>query len=346
MRINVRFVFVTTGLTASLYLLYEMFMLVIRMYHLIRQMSNPYNLNFTSKIESRTNYVTSHLQGGLGNHMWIYSSLYGISKKTKRNPIACADYDITKLFTNLYIPVYSIEECKEKVGHLSTNILNLKEKMNLYYDTSMIAQLLESKDNASVGTHLQSIGYFIEYIEDLKTQFQLRKKYQAIGNTYLRTLLYNITTKWKSKENEKGDEIEVLKESSIFIAVHVRRGDFLSERSFNPADSHYFMHAMSYFRKKYGSKITFVVATTAIEWSKANIKGDNVYYTRDSGTKTREEDFSIAVACNHTIMSVGTFGYWMGFLGGGEVVYFKNWVKNRPWYQPGQYFTSKYKPMT
>jgi galactoside 2-L-fucosyltransferase 1/2 len=36
------------------------------------------------------------------------------------------------------------------------------------------------------------------------------------------------------------------------------------------------------------------------------------------------EDMAILSKCNHTIMTVGTFGWWAGFLAGGITVYFKD----------------------
>jgi Glycosyl transferase family 11 len=36
------------------------------------------------------------------------------------------------------------------------------------------------------------------------------------------------------------------------------------------------------------------------------------------------EDLAILSHCNHTIMTVGTFGWWAGFLSGGITVYYKN----------------------
>ena len=44
----------------------------------------------------------------------------------------------------------------------------------------------------------------------------------------------------------------------------------------------------------------------------------------DTGSELR--DFTLLTLCNHTAMSVGTFGYWAAILAGGEVVYFRNHV--------------------
>ncbi|VDI25317.1 Hypothetical predicted protein [Mytilus galloprovincialis] len=41
----------------------------------------------------------------------------------------------------------------------------------------------------------------------------------------------------------------------------------------------------------------------------------------------REFDMATVVACDHTIMTIGTFGWWIGYLTGGKVVYVKDAAK-------------------
>jgi len=59
--------------------------------------------------------------------------------------------------------------------------------------------------------------------------------------------------------------------------------------------------------------VTATVATPAV-------RAQIVY----SQGNTDEQDLAILSQCNHTIMTVGTYGWWAGYLAGGITVYYKN----------------------
>ena len=286
--------------------------------------------------------LIAKLEGGLGNHLWIYASLYGIAKKTNRSPIACTQRDINKLFKSLSIPVLSVVECKRQFGSRSNATLFIEKKVS-YYDTEMISRIKDSDSRvAKVSGYLNNIGYFIEYYSEIRAQFLIRERYQVFAQQFIH---YHIPTYHTALLNNHNKQNTSFKLSPIFVAVHVRRGDVLKDSHKNIPGPLYFQKAMDHFRNKYGPRVIFIVVTNDLPWSKANLKRKGVFFTGDSGPKSWGEDFAIALACKHTVMSVGTFGWWMGFLTGGDVVYFKNWVKGRPWYDGGQYFPHYFKPM-
>ncbi|XP_051894610.1 LOW QUALITY PROTEIN: galactoside alpha-(1,2)-fucosyltransferase 2-like [Pristis pectinata] len=118
-------------------------------------------------------------------------------------------------------------------------------------------------------------------------------------------------------------------ENVTFVGVHVRRGDYIKVMP-NVwkgviADKKYLEKAMYYFRKKY-KNVIFVVTSNGMDWCKENInasKGD-VLFTDTSNSPG--QDLSILAHCNHTIMTIGTFGYWAGYLAGGETIFLDNFT--------------------
>ena len=58
-------------------------------------------------------HLAAELKGGLGNNMWIYSSLHGLAKKSHRQPYACITYNMSVLFPNLSTPLYSKDKCRK-----------------------------------------------------------------------------------------------------------------------------------------------------------------------------------------------------------------------------------------
>ncbi|XP_067825334.1 galactoside alpha-(1,2)-fucosyltransferase 2-like [Heptranchias perlo] len=116
-----------------------------------------------------------------------------------------------------------------------------------------------------------------------------------------------------------------------YVGVHVRRGDYVHVMP-NVwkgviADKKYLETAMAYFRNKY-KDVVFVVTSNGMDWCKKNIddsKGD-VFFPDDSKESSAAQDFSILAHCNHTIMTIGTFGFWAGYLAGGETIYLTNFT--------------------
>jgi galactoside 2-L-fucosyltransferase 1/2 len=57
---------------------------------------------------------------------------------------------------------------------------------------------------------------------------------------------------------------------------------------------------------------------------------------------TTEQDLAILSACNHTIMTVGTYGWWAGYLAGGTTVYLRNFPAARSeldrWFSRDDFF--------
>ena len=55
-----------------------------------------------------------------------------------------------------------------------------------------------------------------------------------------------------------------------------------------------------------------------------------------------EEDLAILSSCNHTIMTVGTYGWWAGYLAGGITVYYRNFPAKGselvPWFSREDHF--------
>ncbi|KAE8593970.1 hypothetical protein XENTR_v10019391 [Xenopus tropicalis] len=135
----------------------------------------------------------------------------------------------------------------------------------------------------------------------------------------------------KKEANQILHDIKGQRKNTTFIAIHVRRGDYINVM---PkvwkgviADKAYLDQAMGYFRQKYAEPV-FVVASNGMDWCKQNIdssKGD-VYFSGDGNESTPGKDFALLASCNHTIMTIGTFGFWVSYLVGGEAIYLTNFT--------------------
>ena len=117
------------------------------------------------------------------------------------------------------------------------------------------------------------------------------------------------------------------------IAVHVRRSDYLSKGSIAAgrpvAAADYFHRTMSYFRKKYANSV-FLVASEDVQWCRKHLLARDVMLIADHNFNSTakfsddvERDVSVLRLVEHSILSTGTFSWWIGWFTPGEVVYYK-----------------------
>ena len=113
------------------------------------------------------------------------------------------------------------------------------------------------------------------------------------------------------------------KESShsnvTLVGVHMRRKD---RNRTDPLAFQYFLNALQYFRNKYYNA-HFVVASDDHTYavSQFNHTGDVTVLPLEAGFDGVAADLASLTLCDHMIISVGTFGFWAGWLGKGEVVF-------------------------
>ncbi|XP_045628133.1 galactoside alpha-(1,2)-fucosyltransferase 1 isoform X1 [Ursus americanus] len=116
-----------------------------------------------------------------------------------------------------------------------------------------------------------------------------------------------------------------------FVGVHVRRGDYLQVMPHRwkgvVGDRAYLQQAMDWFRARHEAPV-FVVVSNGMAWCRENIdasRGD-VIFAGDGQEGSPGKDFALLMQCNHTIMTIGTFGFWAAYLAGGDTVYLANFT--------------------
>lgn len=236
-------------------------------------------------------YITTLPTGRLGNQMFSYASLLGIARMNRRQPLYPTMSSLNKFFL---------------IKHHSDQSSN---DFEIVYETSFAAydpkfESLPPK-NILLLQYFQSWKYFHFMKEDILREFTFRPYIKDDA----RILLKRCTT-------HAGDKIK--------IGVHIRRGDWLStkhvNRGFRGPSVSYYNKAAAHMRSKYHDVI-FVVVTDDINWCRKHVHmKDFVVADRASP----EVHLALLTLCDHVIMSVGTFGWWGGYLAGGEVVYYAN----------------------
>jgi len=188
--------------------------------------------------------------------------------------------------------------------------------------TKFYADVFKVPDDIDFYGYFQNYRYFSKHLPELKKEFVMREEITDKANDYLDSI------------RECGDR------DSEIVSIHVRRGDWLAEYSYDTNMSHhygvgdvltpdspygrYVYPAMRQFEDK---KVKFLVFSggsqkgvnhnqTDMDWCKRNFKGDEFYFCEGNEDIV---DFEIMRMCNHNILChMTSFGYWAALLNGNQ----------------------------
>uniref|UniRef100_A0A8C9MBZ8 L-Fucosyltransferase n=1 Tax=Panthera tigris altaica TaxID=74533 RepID=A0A8C9MBZ8_PANTA len=85
--------------------------------------------------------------------------------------------------------------------------------------------------------------------------------------------------------------------------------------------------ALGWFRARHRAPV-FVVTSNGMAWCRENIdasRGD-VVFAGNGLQGSPAKDFALLTQCNHSVITVGTFGIWAAYLAGGDTIYLANFT--------------------
>ena len=246
------------------------------------------------------NYLTHRLVARLGNHFFETASFIGIA------------------ISNNMIPVFEQPACTRTLDFVSHNFTviaprekwtTFRERNRLAFDPRMmnISGYVQNK-YVLVETYLQSYRYFEQYSDIIR-----------------HALMFNKETRLQSINFFLRCDISLLA-NSIWIGIHVRRGDIIKRKKLTEVGRitprlSYYKNAITYFKDKYPHKnIILIVCGNDPKWNTENIAPlhNDVIISRGN---TPCVDLAILSVCDHVIQSVGTFSWWAAYLSENESVY-------------------------
>ncbi|XP_072457141.1 galactoside alpha-(1,2)-fucosyltransferase 2-like isoform X1 [Notamacropus eugenii] len=238
--------------------------------------------------------------GRLGNQMGEYATLYALAKLNGHQAY------ISPEMHRYLAPIFRIT-----LPVLPANVAKHIPWRN-YYLHDWMSEEYRHID----GAYVYLTGYpcswtFYHHLrEEIRREFSLHEHIRKEAQAYL----------WGLR-----------KSPATFVGVHVRRGDYVHVMpqiwKGVVADKGYLEQAMNWFRARYSDAV-FVVTSNGMAWCRDNIdstKGD-VIFAGNGMESSPEKDFALLTQCNHTIMTIGTFGIWAAYLAGGETIYLANYT--------------------
>ena len=261
--------------------------------------------------------------GRLGNLMFSYASMYGIAMKNYM--VASLDYD------NVLLNYFNVSA--KPIGPNDT-----KHTWAVYTEAAPSIYISHETDRLNYETNIQLYGffqswrYFGDYEKEIRKQFTFNNAAQKTAKLFIEKALnkyyYN---------NTRSDPSNV-----VFVGIHIRRGDMLDldnfDQGYTVAPPSYLDMAMGFFEARY-EHLIFIVCSDDIEWSKDVLeKRTNTIVLYSQGRKAIE-DLAILSNCNHSIMTIGTFGWWGAWLAGGTTIYYNEFPQKFSYLSQG--FSSK-----
>ena len=269
--------------------------------------------------------LTIEFVGGLGNQLFQYTALYGVAKANGLKPVISSQVKLTKMFP--YLKAKQVGE-----PHPGAHWDKFRELKAMAFDGRTFS--LNFMKNINLLGFFQSWRYFDHVRADVRQQFTFPSDAVDQVQVVLREALAAANDKFFNDR-------DVDSKPPQLVGIHVRRGDLLNDDSIKKgyvtAAESYISVAMDYFIKKF-TNVIFIVCTDDMEWSKKHVvrKGSNPVIFSPFSHNYPAIDLCLLSQCNHTIMTVGTFGWWAAWLAGGETVYYKKFPK--PWSQVAEEF--------
>ena len=141
--------------------------------------------------------------------------------------------------------------------------------------------------------------------------FQSEKYFSAHRKRILDELSFSKTSSSTLKMYKK-----LIQSSPISVALHVRRGDYISNSNANAihgfCGAEYYWNSIE-FLKKHNREVQFFIFSDDIEWCKASFKGTDFSFIESAELQDSDEIYLMSI-CNHNIISNSSFSWWGAWL--------------------------------
>lgn len=271
--------------------------------------------------------IIIRLVGGLGNQLYQYALGRSLSLRSGHPMLLDRRNVFRDSFRNYELSVFNIqEEYADLLTHWCTRRAASNRSGKLFRTLCPLAwnyKIIQDKEagfdpsilNLKKGTlvlegYWQSFKYFEPYQDVIRTELTFKKR----PNTQNAQII---------------DEIEDVNS----IAVHIRRGDYIT----NPKNASLGTCPLEYYQKandfieQHVKKPHFYIFTDDPEWAKGNLtfSGPTKVVDYNLG-KADYEDFRLMTHCKHFIIANSSFSWWGAWLArypNKTVIAPMNWFK-------------------
>ena len=261
--------------------------------------------------------------GAMGNQLFQYAALYGISNKTgfemripsppdnvkgdfqvighsdDGHPIEKYDYSLGFFeTTSKYLSNKDLQSILKFHQHKKTKSMFHRFVNNRIKNTYCESQfhfnpdVFSINDGTDIEGYFQSEKYFSHCADDIRKEFSVKKKYLNEAQFKLH--------KYRA-------------DSTQIISAHVRRAGHelpAHQQVHKYPNEIYYQDAMDYFRSNF-SDVFFLFFSDDIEWCKSKFVGNDIEFSCNNSSII---DFSMMSICDHNIITHSSFSWWAAWL--------------------------------
>lgn len=271
---------------------------------------------------------------GMANQMFTYASAYCIARNNNLTLVLPHDFQLSQAqFSQLDVTRRLNAAQLKGIRWLELSdygpmdpCCRWMEFHESFYDLSK-AMAGRCRDVRLTGLW-QSWRYFQPCQADIKRQFM----FTANSSKQAREFLADAANQWLSNDmgetsdlgSNLADNNTSINVAVTFVSVHLRLGDWQHDNL--TSVRLYVTDAMVKMAANLStSRVLFVVVSNDQSWCRQHIKpvqGERQRLVFAPAGNSREVDLAILAACNHSIITTGTFAWWGAYLAGGTTIYY------------------------
>ncbi len=245
------------------------------------------------------------IRSGLGNQLFQYAFGYSISREFNKELVLCPTY-FDKYWKFVLKKILGKEVRSFRLPFFIQNKIRLASRTEadqIQNNPDITTIREEEYDNASMRSVFLS-----------KNDFYLKGYWQNpdLFSAHFNDLVVQIAPSFRL--SEKCMEL-LSRMNDRMVGIHVRRGDFLTNKSFGACALEYYTQAMQYLSSKVRSP-QFIIFTNDKSWVLKNFPPAFSWtiYSNDNDKYTDIEELYLLSKFQSLILSNSTFSWWGGYL--------------------------------
>jgi hypothetical protein len=272
--------------------------------------------------------ITTKITGGLGNQMFQYAAGRSLSYHlnvplfldiSSFQDYQVRDFQLDKVFRIKSTELVSVRgrniaTSKKIAAHILHKFTSQPILPKIYYQPSFgfWQDFYSIPDGSKIVGTWQNEKYFLPIESILREEFFFpdfkEERNKVIGR------------KIKSEKS---------------VAIHVRKGDYLSQKgmkTYSQISRDYYLKALQIIKNRHGDTQAFIF-TDDVDWATTNLYGlENVTFVDWNHNEQAFCDMQLMALCDHFVTSNSTFSWWSAWLGSNDqstVITPKEWfVRN------------------
>jgi len=219
-----------------------------------------------------------------GSQMGQYAGLYAVSKMTGHEIVFLDEC----MRVGHGVKLFDAFDLKDKIIDGRNIKFNDYSPKDIPFDTSVFN--ISKDENWNFGGCFHTYNYWHDYREDLLKIYTFKPHIVKQAEEYLSKIRH--------------PEFPT-------ISLHFRRTDYLKVSSLNLSNSYYNDAMKTICDQLNAYSYTILIFSDDIKWCKANLGGENVFYSENNSNYV---DMCMMSMCDHNIIANSTFSWWGAYL--------------------------------